>query len=289
MESSQNKLSLTVKKTYKDMLSITKKEDKFYYLEIKKKYYKISEIKTIGMILLLISDIQNIFNSYNDNTNNSFDFISPYNVSLDEKTNQDFLKITYTHLDDVGVQNTKIIEKKNLHCFLKLEYYLNVLKINEFKQFNDQITADELKSIVSVKDSLEKFYELKGISDTNNYFNLKKMFTYVPAANGNIANLFINKGELFDNLKKEINNIKVKLENLYILEKSDKIIHYALIGIAALLVIVSISFFLTKKSNWNNKPENKETDEKIIQSNEVKETDEKIIQSNEVKETDKIN
>ena len=243
MESSQNKLSLTVKKTYKDMLSITKKEDKFYYLEIKKKYYKISEIKTIGMILLLISDIQNIFNSYNDNTNNSFDFISPYNVSLDEKTNQDFLKITYTHLDDVGVQNTKIIEKKNLHCFLKLEYYLNVLKINEFKQFNDQITADELKSIVSVKDSLEKFYELKGISDTNNYFNLKKMFTYVPAANGNIANLFINKGELFDNLKKEINNIKVKLENLYILEKSDKIIHYALIGITALLVIVSISFF----------------------------------------------
>ena len=241
------------------------------------------------MILLLISDIQNIFNSYNDNTNNSFDFISPYNVSLDEKTNQDFLKITYTHLDDVGVQNTKIIEKKNLHCFLKLEYYLNVLKINEFKQFNDQITADELKSIVSVKDSLEKFYELKGISDTNNYFNLKKMFTYVPAVNGNIANLFINKGELFDNLKKEINNIKVKLENLYILEKSDKIIHYALIGIAALLVIVSISFFLTKKSNWNNKPENKETDEKIIQSNEVKETDEKIIQSNEVKETDKIN
>ena len=99
------------------------------------------------------------------------------------------------------------------------------------------------------------------------------MFTYIPAANGNIANLFIKNGELFDNLKKEINNIKVKLENLYILEKSDKIIHYALIGIAALLVIVSISFFLTKKSNWNNKPENKETDEKIIQSNEIKETD----------------
>ena len=95
MESSQNKLSLTVKKTYKDMLSITKKEDKFYYLEIKKKYYKISEIKTIGMILLLISDIQNIFNSYNDNTNNSFDFISPYNVSLYEETNQDFLKIIH--------------------------------------------------------------------------------------------------------------------------------------------------------------------------------------------------
>ena len=40
MESSQNKLSLTVKKTYKDMLSITKKEDKFYYLEIKKNIIK---------------------------------------------------------------------------------------------------------------------------------------------------------------------------------------------------------------------------------------------------------